>query len=107
METYPEDTEDSFEELAPLVKDAAVVEEGSRYAGQVAVLGKKMQERLANLKIFMVRERGRAERLAKFLYYSSLSLHRTPDHRFLIIYSFLHFLPLFYMFFIFLVRFTF
>jgi ubiquitin-activating enzyme E1 len=54
METYPEDTEDSFEELAPLVKDAAVVEEGSRYAGQVAVLGKKMQERLANLKIFMV-----------------------------------------------------
>ena len=61
METYPEDTEDSFEEVGPLVKDAAVVEEGGRYAGQVAVLGKKMQERLANLKIFMVckRERGR------------------------------------------------
>ena len=65
METYPEDTEDSFEELAPLVKDAAVVEEGSRYAGQVAVLGKKMQERLANLKIFMVRERGRAATACK------------------------------------------
>ena len=54
MEAYPEDAPDSLEEVVPLVPDA-VGEEGSRYGGQVTVLGKKVQERLANLKIFMVR----------------------------------------------------
>ena len=67
MEVYPEDTKDSsLEDKAPLVEDAAV-DEGSRYSGQMAVLGKKMQDMLANLKIFMVR-RGRGGNVESFLY---------------------------------------
>ena len=52
MEVYCEGEGES-ERDAPLVEDA-VADDDSRYSGQVLVLGRALQERLASMKIFMV-----------------------------------------------------